>query len=363
MTNKFMLDILLVITNVLHGYDDLGTMETLLNLLAEKLGVEPDDNLRESVHYILSIPDVDDQREWLEDGMGLNNSEDVVAVLSEIERTKRVATEKERPEKSRVVVSAHKKTTPTRLVGTSEQSFQESVAVSAPKPRLPPAPDSVKAKRSMCGCLGKSEYPGGHRVIGNCLSCGRIICAEEDYGECLSCGEPKSGSMHWIGYATSHNLESPGLDSTAVDQKDRLIQYDREGTSRTRVYDDSTDWFAESQDVWRGREEREEAKRIMAEFEEQKHEAKKQIKISLDFNAGSISVVDKEGEMKKIEKQHEEALDRFIATTVERSSGNGNILDESQEKILREIREKLGAKEPSNTREYTSLMSVFDDLG
>ena len=338
--------------------------ESLVQLLASKLGVPPDDNLRESVDYILSIPDEDDLREWLDDGMGLSDPSDLNELVFAIKGEKSHTTNKTDSHKQASLKSSYHKPV-IRHVDRSYDTEPHHHRTPQVEPLLPPVPESTKQSRSICNCLAKSEYPGGHRVLGNCLRCGRIVCAEEDFGDCLYCGESKTGSMYWIGYAISNRIESRGKSVSAVEQKNRLIQYDREGTRRTRIYDDSTDWFAETQDVWRGKEEREEAKKLMEEFEDKQREAKRQMKISLDFNSGGISVMDKEGEMRKVEQQRDEQLHAFVsAGHMGGSSSTGNILNESQEKILRDIREKLGVSGPKESEKvYTSLFSVFEDLG
>jgi len=336
--------------------------DSLVHLLASKLGVPPDDNMQESVEYILSIPDQDDLREWLEDGMGVSAGTDIDEILSCISSIK--SARSMMPSTTSGKKTETRKQSDQRTMQQPDSSSSISYPTTPQAPRLPAVPESTKQSRSMCYCLGKSEYPGGHRAIGNCLACGRIVCAEEDFGDCLYCGEPKTGRMYWIGYAMSNRIESPAKTSSAIEQKNRLIQYDREGTRRTRIYDDSTDWFAETQDVWRGKEERDEAKKLMEEFEDKKLEAKRQMKISLDFHSGAISVVDKEGEMRKVEQHRDENLHEFVAASGMNSSLGGNVLNEPQEKILRQIRERLGVSDKKETEKvYTSLFSVFEDLG
>jgi hypothetical protein len=332
--------------------------ESLVGLLSSKLGIPPDDNLKESVEYILSITDHNDLREWLEDGMGLTNESDLGEILALVDSIKQMPKIHSNSEIKKVFLDSQG---PKPVNQNTSETPQTPQSVFPPPRLLPPVPESTKVTRSMCGCMAKSEYSGGHRVIGNCLQCGRIVCANEDFGDCLFCGEPKTGLMYWIGYKVSDRINSPGKSFEAVEQKNRLIQYDREGTQRTRIYDDSTDWFAETQDVWKGKEEREEAKRMMEEFEEKKSEARRQMKISLDFNTCSISVLDKEKEIHKVETQKDEQLQQFISSATKREN-TGNVLNEDQEKILRDIRQKLGVKEKQETeKEYKSLFSIFED--
>lgn len=50
-----------------------------------------------------------------------------------------------------------------------------------------------KEDRPFCFCNAQT-----HRLIGNCLTCGRIVCSEEGEGPCLFCGNDiaEVGSIH-----------------------------------------------------------------------------------------------------------------------------------------------------------------------
>jgi hypothetical protein len=34
-----------------------------------------------------------------------------------------------------------------------------------------------------------------HKLLGNCIMCGRVVCAQEGYGVCLFCGDYRYGVM------------------------------------------------------------------------------------------------------------------------------------------------------------------------
>merc|ERR1719191_1351469 len=70
--------------------------------------------------------------------------------------------------------------------------------------------------------------------------------------------------------------------------KDRLLDYDRNSRQRTKVFDDASDWFSESQNPWLTRSQREDAARRQREKENREHDEKKKVYISLD-SSGKIA--------------------------------------------------------------------------
>lgn len=197
----------------------------------------------------------------------------------------------------------------SQLVDTFMQHLHSPVSVPAASvaaPSVTAAPASVKPfpftindNRTQCTCQART-----HHLIGNCLNCGRIVCAKEEYGDCLFCKEPHTGRMHWNGTDEGNGA--------AVAMKTRLIQYDREGARRTKIYDDSTDWFAESKDVWISAAERAEAARLGNEYELRKLQAKKELVISLDFSTQKVILVDKNESIANVEKSNKEAIQEWI---------------------------------------------------
>merc|ERR1719159_2060124 len=73
--------------------------------------------------------------------------------------------------------------------------------------------------------------------------------------------------------------------------KDRLLDYDRNSRQRTKVYDDASDWFSESQNPWLTRSQREDAARRQRDKENREHDEKKKVYISLD-STGKIASTD-----------------------------------------------------------------------
>jgi hypothetical protein len=129
--------------------------------------------------------------------------------------------------------------------------------------------------RRPCECQAAT-----HKLIGNCLKCGRIVCEQEGSGPCYFCGhlvctrdeyeKINRGSnkgeqlkadllgRSWKGFdlisqdlsnSTRLNPEAgvvvaddEGLKK-AVEHKNKLIDFDRTSAKRTQVIDDQSDYF------------------------------------------------------------------------------------------------------------------------
>jgi hypothetical protein len=313
----------------------------------------------DQAEYLLSIKDPDDVREWLIDAVGLDESSMDESLMNEFLTQLVLVREGQRP----TIPKPLDKKTP--IAPPKKPILDPPTFVVAPLETIPvqpvrvakPVPSSRRAVREKCFCLAKTEL-GGHELIGNCMHCGRIICDAEDYGDCLTCGCSKE-RIHWL------DLDRPSTQSAsrAIEHKDRLVQYDREGTRRTKIYDDSTDWFAESSDIWKGRAERDEALRKAREFEEEKNKARLGMQVEIDFSTGKISVKDKTEAVRAVEASRDSELDAYISDAKvmnNPSQVEGNCLPQDSEALMELIRDKLGRVK--KFQQPTSLLSVLDDL-
>ncbi|KAL8042253.1 hypothetical protein ABFX02_09G038400 [Erythranthe guttata] len=103
----------------------------------------------------------------------------------------------------------------------------------------------VFQKGKPCTCQARR-----HRLISNCLSCGKIVCEQEGEGPCSFCGALvlKEGSTY------------AGLDEGVVMVTDadvaaeayakRLVDYDRNSAARTTVIDDQSDYYEIESNTW-----------------------------------------------------------------------------------------------------------------
>ncbi|XP_060887257.1 activating signal cointegrator 1 [Labrus mixtus] len=155
--------------------------------------------------------------------------------------------------------------------------------------------------RHACECLAQK-----HRLINNCISCGRIVCEQEGSGPCLFCGSlvctkeeheilqrdsnksqklrkklmGEAGERDYLPHQEA--MMKAGLEK-AVQHKEKLLEYDRNSVRRTQVLDDESDYFATESNQWLSPGEREKLKKKEEELRELRHASRKDRKITLDF--------------------------------------------------------------------------------
>lgn len=144
--------------------------------------------------------------------------------------------------------------------------------------------------RVKCDCQASK-----HKLINNCLSCGRIVCEQEGSGSCLFCGNLvcSMDEQKIIDSQTKKGdnlkkslMEKKGLDE-ALARRDRLLKYDRESERRTTVIDDESDYF-KANSVWLSDEERKKLKALETQLRENKHASRLSRKVTFDFAGRQI---------------------------------------------------------------------------
>ncbi|KNC87621.1 hypothetical protein SARC_00252 [Sphaeroforma arctica JP610] len=148
--------------------------------------------------------------------------------------------------------------------------------------------------RIKCDCM-----TGKHALVGNCLACGNIVCAQEGVGVCLSCGEDQvkildnamatDADAEQLGItrtARKKNLfklkqEEEGMDPEkivalmkAMELKERLLVFDRQMAKRTKVIDDEDDYY-ELDSRWLDPKTRKAREALKSQLDEAKLELKK----------------------------------------------------------------------------------------
>ncbi|XP_075386980.1 activating signal cointegrator 1 isoform X2 [Tenrec ecaudatus] len=168
--------------------------------------------------------------------------------------------------------------------------------------------------RHPCDCLGQK-----HKLINNCLICGRIVCEQEGSGPCLFCGSlvctreeqdilqrdsnksqkllkklmsgmENSGKVDLSPKDLLLNQESrikSGLEK-AVKHKEKLLEFDRNSVRRTRVIDDESDYFASDSNQWLSKLEREALQKREEELRELRHASRLSKKVTVDFAGRKI---------------------------------------------------------------------------
>uniref|UniRef100_A0A2P2I2W1 Activating signal cointegrator 1-like n=1 Tax=Hirondellea gigas TaxID=1518452 RepID=A0A2P2I2W1_9CRUS len=129
--------------------------------------------------------------------------------------------------------------------------------------------------RHSCECLASK-----HKLINNCLSCGRIVCEQEGSGPCFFCGnmvqtkDEREGNVIPVKTVTEKSSSKSRQISVkdiaadiqrAVDHKNKLLEYDKTSEKRTKVLDDQSDYF-DSNSKWVSKSDQEKLQAREAEL-------------------------------------------------------------------------------------------------
>lgn len=128
-----------------------------------------------------------------------------------------------------------------------------------------------------CSCQARR-----HRLVSNCLSCGKIVCEQEGEGPCKFCGALvlKEGS-------TYAGLEASAVPFTEAEEAanayaKRLVDFDRNSAARTSVIDDQSDYYDEG-NSWLSKEEKELLKKKQEEMEAAEEAKRKRVVVAFDL--------------------------------------------------------------------------------
>ncbi|XP_038557724.1 activating signal cointegrator 1 isoform X1 [Micropterus salmoides] len=189
--------------------------------------------------------------------------------------------------------------------------------------------------RHACECLAQK-----HKLINNCISCGRIVCEQEGSGPCLFCGSlvctkeeleilqrdsNKSqklrkklmgdcGERDYLPHQEA--MMKAGLEK-AVQHKEKLLEYDRNSVRRTQVLDDESDYFATESNQWLSPGEREKLRKKEEELRQLRHASRKDRKITLDF-AGR-QVIDEGNNLNEYYSKLDETLKTMSSDSMSKS--------------------------------------------
>ncbi|GAB4846563.1 hypothetical protein Ancab_025569 [Ancistrocladus abbreviatus] len=129
-----------------------------------------------------------------------------------------------------------------------------------------------------CSCQARQ-----HRLVSNCLSCGKIVCEQEGEGPCSFCGALvlKEGSTY-AGLEHSAAVPLTENEVAAHAYAKRLVEYDRNSAARTTVIDDQSDYYDEG-NSWLSMEEKELLRKKQEEMEEAEAAKRKKVVVAFDL--------------------------------------------------------------------------------
>ncbi|KAM3718342.1 Activating signal cointegrator [Dirofilaria immitis] len=169
--------------------------------------------------------------------------------------------------------------------------------------------DRLRPGRHRCECQARI-----HKLIRNCLSCGRVVCEQEGSGPCMFCGElvctreerkilnqksRKSIELYnrLMGCGNDKTLDAEVFSLASVGNalakaeqyKNKLLVADSETEMRTHIHDLESDYYNMENNIYLTKEERQ---AIVARKEELKELRKRQrriLTVDFDFENANVS--------------------------------------------------------------------------
>ena len=164
--------------------------------------------------------------------------------------------------------------------------------------------------RNICHCLAQR-----HKLVNNCMMCGRIVCEQEGEGPCMFCGklvanpentariasQSKKGReierrltdnkpANFTPLAHYHVPDQTNIQTEAynraVAHKEKLLEYDRTEIHRSKVLDDESDYFQNTR--WLSKDEKEVVHKKADERADAMHQSRLKSKVTLDFAGRKI---------------------------------------------------------------------------
>ena len=143
----------------------------------------------------------------------------------------------------------------------------------------------------MCGCMAQKCS-----LVNNCLGCGRIVCEKEGEGPCLFCGNPVLKPENINEYEEQMSMlkymeDDPEIMKSyikAVENKNKLIGFDKSDIVTKNMIDEDTDWYEIKNDVWQSDDIRSHALNRMIAVEEEEEEAKNSLVTGFDMKSKTV---------------------------------------------------------------------------
>mmetsp|Transcript_3649 Transcript_3649/g.7836 ORF Transcript_3649/g.7836 Transcript_3649/m.7836 type:complete len:507 (-) Transcript_3649:30-1550(-) len=163
--------------------------------------------------------------------------------------------------------------------------------------------------RRLCYCMATE-----HDLIGNCLACGKIVCAIEGRGHCMFCGHlvlPKG--------EFPNSIPDEASFVAAFRHKDRLLGYERDN-DKNKIYDDQTDWFELADNVWLTEEDRAEARALAQDHVKLLQAEQLNYRVDFDIESGQTTHSDAAAYIESTSKEErKEASTKFLSGAASRT--------------------------------------------
>ena len=180
--------------------------------------------------------------------------------------------------------------------------------------------------RTPCNCMATD-----HPLVGNCLKCGKVICAKEGLGPCLFCAYLQQHGSAKLDLALPQRTTAED-EQAAVDRKNTILSQDR-SKRYTHVIDDQMDYY-DADDRWMSPEERAAAKRERETRTRAEEDARRRVSITLDFEGVGVRAASREELVLQAQQAHAALADVTCGAKDQGSSSSSSSSSAPQARIF-----------------------------
>ncbi|KAF1766692.1 hypothetical protein GCK72_006650 [Caenorhabditis remanei] len=186
--------------------------------------------------------------------------------------------------------------------------------------------DTLRKGRHECLCQART-----HKLVLNCLGCGRIVCEQEGSGPCFSCGtlvctreereilnrgSNKSRELLAKLTADGGNVGSLGQISSsyqnATEFRNKLLEADADTERRTKVNDLQSDYSTIENSPFLSAADREALKLRREELRALREKERKKFVVSLDFDGGVVQEMSRRNGVEELQDKNDPIIQRIM---------------------------------------------------
>lgn len=186
--------------------------------------------------------------------------------------------------------------------------------------------DTLRKGRHECLCQART-----HKLILNCLGCGRIVCEQEGSGPCFTCGtlvctreereilnRGTNKSRDLLARLTGDGSDIGSLKQisssyqNATEFRNKLLEADADTERRTKVNDLQSDYSTIENSPFLSASDREALKLRREELKALREKERKKFVVSLDFDGGVVHEMTRRSGTEALQDKNDPVIQRIM---------------------------------------------------
>ncbi|CAP37842.1 Protein CBR-ASC-1 [Caenorhabditis briggsae] len=186
--------------------------------------------------------------------------------------------------------------------------------------------DTLRKGRHECLCQART-----HKLVLNCLGCGRIVCEQEGSGPCFTCGtlvctreeretlnRGSNKSKELLAKLTANGGDIGSLKQistsyqNATEFRNKLLEADADTERRTKVNDLQSDYSTIENSPFLSAADREALKLRREELRALREKERKKFVVSLDFDGGVVQEMTRRNGVDGLQDKNDPVIQRIM---------------------------------------------------